>query len=67
MGQHAATDILRADILRMVRGASFAIGTIRTSGLTVAFVPLPADRAELNVYPLELLRQRAMPVPTAAE
>ena len=67
MGQHAATDILRADILRMVRGASFAIGTIRTSGLTIAFVPLPADRAELNVYPLELLRQRAMPVPTAAE
>jgi 3',5'-cyclic AMP phosphodiesterase CpdA len=67
MGQHAATDILRADILRMVRGSSFAIGTIRRSGLTVAFVPLPADRAELNVYPLELLRQRAMPVPTAAE
>ena len=67
MGQHAATDILRADILRMVRGASFAIGTIRKSGLTVAFVPLPTDRAELNVYPLELLRQRAMPVPTAAE
>ncbi len=51
----------------MVRGASFAIGTIRKSGLTVAFVPLPTDRAELNVYPLELLRQRAMPVPTAAE
>lgn len=67
MGQHAATDILRSDVLRMVRGSSFAIGTIRKSGLTVAFVPLPTDRAELNVYPLELLRQRAAAVPIAAE
>lgn len=67
MGQHAATDILRSDVLRMVRGSSFAIGTIRRSGLTVAFVPLPTDRAELNVYPLELMRQRAAPVQAAAE
>lgn len=67
MGQHAATDILRSDILRMVRGSSFAIGTIRKSGLTVAFVPLPTDRAELNVYPLELMLQRAAPVSAAAE
>lgn len=67
MGQHAATDILRMDVLRMVRGSSFAIGTIRSSGLTVAFVPLPADRAELNVYPLELIRQRTAAVPVAAE
>lgn len=67
MGQHAATDILRSDVLRMVRGASFAIGTIRRSGLTVAFVPLPADRAELNVYPLDLMLQRAAPVQAAAE
>lgn len=66
-GQHAATDILRGDVLRMVRGSSFAIGTIRSSGLTVAFVPLPTDRAELNVYPLELLRERAAPVQAAAE
>lgn len=66
-GQHAATDILRKDVLRMVRGASFGIGTIRKSGLTVAFVPLPSDRAELNVYPLEMLRARAMPVEIAAE
>lgn len=60
-GQHAATDILRTDVLRMVRGASFGLGTIRRSGLTMAFVPMPSDRAELNVYPLELLRARAMP------
>lgn len=66
-GQHVATDILRNDILRMVRGSSFAIGTIRRSGLTVAFVPQPTDRAELNVYPLEMLLQRAAAVPVAAE
>jgi len=66
-GQHAATDILRNDILRMVRGSSFAIGTIRRSGLTVAFVPQPTDRAELNVYPLEMLLQRAAAAPVAAE
>ncbi|WP_210484482.1 metallophosphoesterase [Microvirga antarctica] len=58
MGQHAATDILHTEVLRMVSGSSFAIGTIRSSGLTVAFVPLPSDRAELNRYPLDLLRQR---------
>jgi Icc protein len=66
-GQHVATDILRPDVLRMVRGSSFGIGTIRRSGLTVAFVPQPTDRAELNVYPLELMLQRAAAVPVAAE
>jgi len=67
MGQHVATDILRNDILRMVRGSSFAIGTIRRSGLTVAFVPQPTDRAELNVYPLQMLLERAAAIPAAAE
>ncbi|MFS8112528.1 metallophosphoesterase [Rhizobium jaguaris] len=62
MGHHAATDILRTDVLRMVRGASFGIGTIRPSGLTMAFVPLPSDRAELNIYPLKMLLERAAPV-----
>jgi len=59
LGQHAATDILATDVLRMVRGASFGIGTIRPSGLTMALVPLPSDRAELNRYPLDMLRARA--------
>ena len=59
MGQHAATDILATDRLRMVRGGSFGIGRIRSSGLTMALVPLASDRAELNVYPLEMLRDRA--------
>lgn len=57
MGQHAATDILATDRLRMVRGASFGIGRMRPSGLTMALVPLPSDRAELNVYPLSMLRE----------
>lgn len=60
-GQHAATDLLTHDRLRMVRGTSFAIGTVRPSGLTVAFVPQPSDRAELNSYPLSLLANATMP------
>ncbi|WP_240229364.1 metallophosphoesterase [Devosia lacusdianchii] len=58
MGQHAATDILTSNVLRMVEGASFGIGTIRRSGLTMALVPLPQTRAELNRYDLKLLRQK---------
>lgn len=58
MGLHAATDILAADVLRMVDGASFSIGTVRRSGLTMALVPLPQTRAELNRYELKALRDR---------
>jgi 3',5'-cyclic AMP phosphodiesterase CpdA len=51
IGQHAATDVLYlTDGLRMVAGASFAIGTVRPSGLTISFVPQPADRRELKRY-----------------
>lgn len=52
-GQHAATDILYTQGLRMVSAAGFGVGTIRPSGLTMAFVPLPATRAELNLIPYE--------------
>ena len=58
MGQHAATDILTTDVLRMVEGSSFGIGTVRSSGLTMALAPLPQTRAELNRYDLKLLRQK---------
>ena len=58
MGQHAATDILTTGILRMVEGSSFGIGTVRSSGLTMALVPLPQTRAELNRYDLSMLRQK---------
>ncbi|NGP16976.1 metallophosphoesterase [Devosia aurantiaca] len=58
MGQHAATDILTSGVLRMVEGASFGICTVRRSGLTMALVPLPQTRTELNRYDLSLLRQK---------
>lgn len=51
IGQHAATDVLfLPDGLRMVAGSSFAIGTVRPSGLTISFVPQAADRHELKRY-----------------
>lgn len=59
-GLHAATDILDPEYLRMVRAASFGLGTLRASGLTMAVVPLPSDRAELARYPLAALRARAL-------
>jgi hypothetical protein len=48
----------------MLRAAGFGLGTIRPSGLTMAVVPLPSDRAELTRYPLAALRAR---VAAAAE
>ncbi len=51
IGQHAATDVLALHAgLRMVSGASFAVGTVRPSGLTIAFVPQPAERRELKYH-----------------
>jgi 3',5'-cyclic-AMP phosphodiesterase len=49
IGQHAATDVLfLGHGLRSLAGASFVVGTIRPSGLTVSFVPQPSDRRELG-------------------
>ncbi len=51
IGHHAATDVLNLhDSFRMLAGASFAVGTIRPSGLTVCFVQQPADRREIKSY-----------------
>lgn len=68
-GQHAATDVLQLhENLRMVSGAGFALCKLRPSGLTISFVPQPAERRELKVMPLaaiaEIERQR---VAVAAE
>ncbi len=52
-GHHAATDILHTEGLRMVSAASFGLGTVRQSGMTIAFVPLPATRAELHHVPYD--------------
>lgn len=49
IGQHFATDPLWLHAgVRMLSGASFAIGTVRDTGLTVAFAPQPSDRRELK-------------------
>lgn len=69
MGQHAATDVLQFhENLRMVSGSGFALCKLRPSGLTVSFIPQPAERRELHVYSLaaiaEIERQR---VAAAAE
>jgi len=55
IGQHAATDVLllQHGQFSMVEGASLAIGTIRPSGLTVTFAPLPSSRKELFRFSLE--------------
>jgi Icc protein len=51
IGQHAASDVRHLhDRLTMVSGASFAIGTVRPSGLTVSFVPQPSERRELHSF-----------------
>jgi len=52
-GHHAATDILHTEGLRMVSAASFGLGVIRSSGLTIAFVPMPSERKELNYVPYD--------------
>lgn len=72
IGQHAATDVLYLhEGLRMVAGASFAVGTIRPSGLTISFVPQPADRRELKVHTFagmsELIRHYETDAARAAE
>ncbi|MFN6980178.1 MAG: metallophosphoesterase [Gemmobacter sp.] len=58
-GLHAATDILDTENLRMLRAGAFGFGTVRASGLTMAVIPLPSDRAELFRYPMAALRARA--------
>jgi len=49
IGQHSAMDVtyLHAG-MRMVEGASFAIGTVRPSGMSISFVPQPSTRRELQ-------------------
>ncbi|MGE0231585.1 MAG: metallophosphoesterase [Flavobacteriaceae bacterium] len=67
IGQHTAADPLYLhDRLRMVSGASFAVGTIRPSGMTVSFVPQASDRRELCTYTYEEIRSKFQ-APEAAE
>ena len=51
MGQHMGTDVRYLhEGLRMVTGGSFALGTVRASGLTISFVPQPSERREIKSY-----------------
>lgn len=51
VGQHAATDVLWLhEGLRMIEGASMAIGTLRPSGLSIAFSPLRKEPRELASF-----------------
>lgn len=51
IGQHAATDVLWLhEGLRGYEGASFAIGTVRPSGLTITFAPLRKDAKEIMSF-----------------
>ncbi len=55
-GLHHAKDILCQDHLSLVQGAGFAVCTLRASGLTVEYAPLPAVRDELQAISWERLR-----------
>ncbi len=49
IGQHSAMDVTYLhEGMRMVEGASFAIGTVRPSGMTIFFVPQPSTRRVLQ-------------------
>ncbi len=72
IGQHAATDVLWLhEGLRMLEGASFAIGTLRPSGLSITFAPQPATRRELHSFSFagmaEMLAKYEASTPVAAE
>lgn len=72
IGQHAATDVLWLhEGLRMLEGASFAIGTLRPSGLSITFAPQAATRRELHSFSFagmaEMLAKYEASTPVAAE
>ena len=72
IGQHAATDVTWLhEGLRMLSGASFAIGTLRPSGLSITFAPQPAERTELHSFTwagmTEMLKKYETDTAVAAE
>ncbi|MBI4046165.1 MAG: metallophosphoesterase [Devosia nanyangense] len=59
MGQHNSLDtVAMGDTFRAVEGTSMTIGTIRPSGLTVAFAPQPSTRREISATPLKEMTAR---------
>lgn len=72
IGQHAATDVLWLhEGLRMLSGASFAICTLRPSGLSITFAPQPSERRELHSFTFagmaEMLKKYEASTPVASE
>lgn len=70
IGQHSGMDVTYLhEGLRMVEAASFAIGTVRPSGLTLAFVPQATSRRELQKIQFsemaDLMRKFEASAPTA--
>ncbi|CAM4219057.1 metallophosphoesterase [Kerstersia similis] len=57
-GLHHAKDILCQDHLSLVQGAGFAVCTLRPSGLTVEYAPLPATRQEVQAIDWARLRAK---------
>lgn len=55
-GNHSAVDPTYVNGLRIMTGTSFGFCTLRRSGLTVSFVPMPSDRRELRRAPDERMR-----------
>jgi 3',5'-cyclic-AMP phosphodiesterase len=55
-GQHNAIDPLFSNGLRLLAGTGFAWCSLRPSGLTVSFVPLPSDRRELGIIAPDVLK-----------
>jgi len=72
IGQHAATDVTWLhEGLRMLSGASYAIGTVRPSGLSITFAPQAAERTPLHSFTwvgmTEMLKTYEASTPVAAE
>ncbi len=55
-GNHSAVDPTYGNGLRIMTGTSFGFCALRSSGLTVSFVPMPSDRRELRRAPDERMR-----------
>jgi len=72
IGHHGPTDVLWLhEGLRMMQGASFGIGTVRPSGLTITFSPLREERNALMSFSFsgmaEMLKKYEASTAVAAE
>lgn len=52
-GLHNSIDVLHTAGLRVLEGTGFNLCTLRSSGLSVSFVPMPTSGRELALLPIE--------------